>query len=272
MPPWPCRAVISRRATSTLLTNLLQQRYFGREDHRLGLYVLLASAYQHTGYADLSAQLMQRHPKSPLAEYLAQHFQWANSGNTNQDFIVHGPEDGFIQRLALARNLYVRWQTKRAVNNRSMMEIRSERERDLASLKKLRSPELAWSLLTLMQAADTDPKGLSDYIQAADGFADKPGLLLTARFQAAYWRSDNGETAEAIQELNALSKELFERGPLPPIDESLRTAFVNHNGLKAWSGYLEDLEAKLLKDDYRVAAMQLAIRAARSRQTRPPKA
>ncbi len=245
-----------------MLTNLLQQRFFGREDHRLGLYVLLASAYQYTGFADFSAQLRQRHPKSPLAEYLAQHFQWANTGNTNQDFIVHGPEDGFVQRLAMARNLYAQWQTKRAVNNRSMIEIRIERQRGLESLQKLQSPQLAWSLLLLMQATDTDPRGLSDYIQAADAFAGKPGLSMTARFQAAYWRSDNGETAEAIQELNALSKELFDRGQLPPIDESLRTAFVNHDGLKAWSRYLEDLEAKLLKDDQRFAAMQLTILAA----------
>ena len=243
------------------LANLAAQRYFAKEDHRIGLYVLVASTYQNVGSGNPVPQLIEKHPQSPLAEYLAQHFQWTNSGDINQEFVVSGPDAGFIQRLAAVRNLYVRWSTGRAVNNRSATEIQLERERDLAFLKQLESPELAWMLLTTMQKGDSDSQGFKYYIQTADEFAKKPRLSIAARYRAAQWRSENGETAEAVTQLEALSTELLDAGVLPPITEAIRNGFIHHNGMKAWASYLETLQGQFLKDDQRRAALLVGIRA-----------
>lgn len=245
------------------LANLLAQRYFGKEDHRIGFYVLLASGYQTTGYGNPAPQLAQKHPNSPLAEYLAQHFQWLASGDSNQVFVVSGDKDGFVQRLALARNVFARWSTGQAVNNRSATDIQLERSRDLDSLKLLQSPELAWMILLTMQKAEADSQALADYIKAADEFAKTSGLSYAARYRAAHWRSELGETAEAMKELEALSNELLDAGVLPPITELTRDGFIHHAGLKAWANYLESLQAQFLKDDQRHAGLVVAIRAAK---------
>ncbi len=244
------------------LTTLLQQRYFAKEDHRIGLYVLLAGLHQYTGLANPGGLLTQKHPHSPLAKYLAQQFQWANSGD-NKDFRIDGPETGFIQRLTMARNLYARWSTGLAVNDRSAAEVKLERKRGLDSIRNLQSPELRWLLLKIMQAKDTDPQGLADYVQIAEEFAKQPRLSLQARYQAAFWRSELGETAEAVRELEALSQELLAEGILPPITATVRTGFINHAGTKAWAAYLEDLQTKFLKAGNRRAALLVAMRAAR---------
>lgn len=251
-----------------LMNNLLNQKYYGKDDHRLGLYVLQASVHQQVGYGNQATQLTAKHPNSPLAAYLRQHFAWVNSGNTNQEFVVKGPESGLVQRLALARNLFVRWSTGQAVNNRSATEIRLERQRSLAELKKLQSPAFAWMLLRTMQKADKDSRGLMDYIRAAEELSQEPGLEIAARYQSAFWQSEYGDTAEAVKELETLTEELLQAGILPPISEQVQKVFVSHDGQKAWTRYVTNLQTQLLKDKGRYAALQVAIQAGQIKQNR----
>src|SRR5262249_20153233 len=123
----------------------------------LGFYTLLNAA----GYAIVNDNLPPidrqpwtidieaEHPQSALAIYLAQEQrELLNDQNVTKK--LPGPKDGFIQKHARFRNLWLTWQNQRPLGN-SGHDMPVAKSQVMDFLQETMSPAFAYAVLDTMQ-------------------------------------------------------------------------------------------------------------------------
>jgi Tfp pilus assembly protein PilF len=249
-------------AGNNSVVEVCQQCFFNRDQHPLGLYVLLAAAGHNLDGEHID--VLGQHLNEPLAQYLALHTspvlrkhasQWAVGSNTWGE--------GFLHRLALAHALLQRWQNGKALIG-TETQRQAERKRALDFVRQDRSA-FGWALLGLMQdraredeANKKDVRGLYKDLAGAWGlYAELPSLEYAARYEQArsLWKS--GQAAEARKAFRDLYEQTWKDGAMPAIDSDFRTALLS--GQDEWDGLLRQTAARLIEKKERGTVLALAL-------------
>lgn len=242
------------------IANVFQRCFAGRDQHQLGLYVLLAASGQNLDSDHLD--VLARHPNEPLAQYLALHSSPVLRKHASQWAVGSNPwGGGFLHRLALAHALLQRWKNGRALGGNEAQR-QAERERALNYVRANKGSSFAWALLGAMQdAAKAQPK-LADaipthraLIEAWRLFADVPGLSYAARYEEARSLFRCGQTAEARKRFRDLYEQTRKEDRLPPIDADFRAALLDGG---EWGELLRQTAARLIEHKQRPAVLILA--------------
>jgi tetratricopeptide (TPR) repeat protein len=243
------------------------RRFHSRGDKRLGFYTLLASTgfyldpkEEHQGdNKQLRIDILAEHPKEPLAKFLALYNHRIHDGKKAKLTPIGGPTEGFIKQLVVFRHVYGRWPARQARRGKEATAWEAA-ARDLALMRRIKSPLLRWELLDVVHGhyEGDDPRfqrALGDaYLQ----FKDHPELGYAARYEHA--RSlvnlDNKKARELFMELHAAA---LRDGIVPPIDSSFREAFsVAGAGNRGFADLMRKASAVLIAGKHRAAVFSLA--------------
>ncbi|MBV9124538.1 MAG: hypothetical protein JO112_14365 [Planctomycetes bacterium] len=238
------------------------QRFYNRGKNLLGFYTFLAACGVNVDAEQQFLNILNEHPREPLAEYLAFH--------SNPDFRRHahrgeisGPVDGFLQRLADFRVLYMYWQSGR-IQSAGAAERRAEQDRALEYVRRNASSLLGWALLCAVQDHTQDDHQFQTAIaETWKLFENAPGLEYLARYERARCLLKAGQEVEARQVFRDLYDRTFQAGYLPPIDGDFRTALQasGQDNPEEWDPLLRRTAAVLVKDGQRPAVIDLAWQA-----------
>jgi tetratricopeptide (TPR) repeat protein len=244
---------------------LVKQRLFGKEDHRPGLYVLLASRfpaamvggrYGQPGSYDYRPQANG----TPLQQFVRHYIEWCRKGDDGTEFVMPGPEDGFVQRLAAARNLFVRWKTGATTRDRTPAQIGVELERALNFVATCDSPEIAWAVLSVVQPQVTGAEFQPQIAEAGERFENSPQIGWFARHERirALFASNEGDEARRL--FTELLIKTLESGVVLDIDPSIRAAFRSTpDGVSRWDQLIEEAQSRLLDRDQLRTALLLSV-------------
>ncbi len=234
------------------MIEIARQRFIDRGDTRDGLYVLLShfpnALVQDATPADATpgsvatAELDLRPSVegSPLRQFLRQYITWLRDISPRQpgstgitDFQIDAPVDSFLQRLATARNLFVRWQTDAATKDRTKAQVQQEVQRTIEFIAKCRTLEMGWTLMSAMRPRLTTPELLTAYSAAATPFEQHPqiGLLVRReRMTALFAALEYDDGFKLFTEWLNIH---LRQGVVPPIGEELYRACVVTDGQTA---------------------------------------
>lgn len=210
-------------------------KHFHRKgDRRLGFYTLLnASPYAINNAAlppiDKDAwtiDIETEHPGNPLATFLAQEQRELMANDQSLVKKMLGPKDGFIQRLTSFRNLWLTWQTQRAIMNGGQ-EMPLEKAKVMEFLQETTSPTFAYAILDTMQrrcnVAPSDH--MMNIVEKRFGpISDTTGIAYVFRYEQARSLWQAGIGAEAGKRFRDLYADTLKLGVLPPIDSAFRDA------------------------------------------------
>jgi hypothetical protein len=243
--------------------NVFQGCFAGRDQHQLGLYVLLAAFGPNLDSEHLD--VLAHHSHEPLAQYLALHSSPVLRKHASQCAVGSNPwGEGFLQRLAMAHALLQRWQNGRAIGG-TEAQRQAERDRALAYVRASKGSAFAWALLGQMQDRAREDEASSrrkpaDSFRALAGawrlFADVPGLAYAACYEEARCLSKSGQPAEARQRFRELYERTLKEDRLPLFDGDFRAALLDSG---EWGELLRQTAAKLIARKHRPAVLTLAM-------------
>jgi ferric-dicitrate binding protein FerR (iron transport regulator)/tetratricopeptide (TPR) repeat protein len=243
------------------------RRFHTRGDRRLGFYTLLASSGIHLdpkvpcNWKNLEVRfdIQGEHPREPLAQFLAKHNHRLHDAKHNPVAPLGGPTDGFVQQLAAFRQVYGRWLLGKAPQDDGA-EARAQRERDLAVVRRCKSPLLRWELLDVIQryynGGDTRfRRALGDAYRLFKNDADL-GYAARYEYASSFVNTDKAQARKLFRELHA---EALKEGWLPPIDGSFYQAFhPATTGDSGWVELMRQTAATLVAGQRRAAVIALA--------------
>src|SRR5262249_8695310 len=151
------------------------QSFFNKGNRALGFYTLLAAAnFQVAHNLGLDQRLMA-HAKEPLAKYLSV-MSDPNRRLATPVGDPGGPKDGFVQQLSAFRDLYLLWNSGKALEGDAAKK-KAEQERAIDYIKQNSNTVYGWALLGLVStkvAGDAESqRALSKLYQV---FEKVPGL------------------------------------------------------------------------------------------------
>ncbi len=261
-----------QRISGTLATNpwqateIIMRRFFNRDDRRLGFYVLMiahgetwkATDQRSIDNVRVMCDPSTDHPMEPLAKYVAGYLRLRQGDGQGQFGPIGGPRDGLLQQLAEFRNLWKLFESDRA-DARDATQKKAHRERVLKFIRRCKSPELGWALLSALRAKAGDEDGQRIVAEAAKTLENVPGLAYVARYERARATGKGGDRPQAQQLFEKLYRDTLEAGFLPPIDSDFRRGLENgSDGDKKWAPVIRRALEKLLANDARLAAIRLA--------------
>lgn len=254
------------------LVALIEQRYAARNDHRIGLAVLLASVFPQS---PALTNETRHHPDSPLAKFLEQFASWVAPANLNGSMSVGDAASPFLKRLCSVYNHYCNWLTDRAVTReRSAGDI----ERDLDSLlqfvRDCRALDLATKFLSTAQERLKQHERMNAVFarqlnSAAAKIAEEraiPAFGRTARIEWLLIIGDEPSVAQARDLFRADLGDFTSLGMAPELTSTTRDAFVKHfktaNGQSCgpWSELVREAAEKLVEKDRPFGLIELARR------------
>jgi predicted Zn-dependent protease len=244
------------------IVNVFQRCFANRDQHQLGLYVLLAACGQNLDSEHLD--VLAHHPHEPLAQYLALHSSPVLRKHASQWAVGSNPwGEGYLQQLAMAHALLQRWQNGRALGG-TEAQRRAELERATAYVRANKGSAFARALLGLIQdRAREDEANKKDtrathraLAEAWTRFADAPGLDYAARYEQARSLYKSGQAAEARKRFRALYERTLKEDRLPRLDGDLRAALLDGG---EWSELLRQTAAKLIERKHRPIVLILAM-------------
>jgi tetratricopeptide (TPR) repeat protein len=245
---------------------IITEKYFESGDRRIGFYTLLISGghswdrqqKQQLGRVTVHMDPLEDHPQEPLAEYVATYLQMKRSGSPDNLKPVSGPPDGFVQRLAEFRDIWMRYNSGRA-NQGDEANRRRERERALRFVRESLSPEFGWAILSLIRNYGGDQEFYRAAGEAALAFENIPSLSYTARYEHARGLCRSGDWEQARKLFDKLWKDTIENGFLPRFDHEMRNAFHNsEKGSQKWQELVRGTATDLIDSGDRAAAIRLA--------------
>ncbi|HEY7308356.1 MAG TPA: VIT domain-containing protein [Gemmataceae bacterium] len=248
-------------AGNSEVVNVFQRCFANRDQHQLGLYVLLAACGQNLDSEHLD--VLARHPHEPLAQYLALHSSPVLRKHASQWAVGSNPwGEGYLQRLALAHALLQRWQSGRALGG-TAAQRRAELERATAYVSGNKGSAFAWALLGLIQdRAREDEANKKDtravhraLAESWSLFADVPGLAYAARYEQARSLYKSGQAAEARKQFRELYERTLKEDRLPLFDGDLRAALLEDS---EWGQLLRKTATKLIERKRRPVVLTLA--------------
>jgi ferric-dicitrate binding protein FerR (iron transport regulator) len=247
------------------------ERFHSQGDRRIGFYVLLSGSgiainpaqryqwHQSVGMFDVASE----HPDSPLALYLAFHHDLLHKGNQATELgDIGGAKDGFVQRLATFRDLYLHWQLGRP-SRMSADQQKVERRRSLDFAKNSWSPHFAWAMLDVMRGHGGDEEFRKAIAEGYRETGDAAGLFYAARYEHARGLLHLGNKhAEARKLFTELYTDTLKAGRLPLIDSDFRRAWEDkQEHVAEWSNLIRQTAVTLKKDQGHAAVLSLAWQA-----------
>ena len=188
------------------LVEIARKRFIDKGDTRDGIYVLLSRFPQAlvqaampetvTGNGESQStpgltppgspgfDLRPPVEGSPLKQFVRQYMNWLRDGDNSHEFRIDAPEGSFLQRMATARNLYVRWLTETATKDLTQAQVQQEVDRTLEFIASCRTLDLGWSLMSVMRPRLNTPEFLAAYSKAAERFEQHPQIGLLASLDA----------------------------------------------------------------------------------------
>ncbi len=223
----------------------IDAQFFSKNDRRDGLYVLLSRFpkrlvwEEDVAKSDGRKRQVDLRPSpegSPLRQFVRQYISWTlNADGSATEFAIEGSSDGFVQRLATARNLYQRWSSGAATNDRTTSQIRTELQRALKFVASCRTDAMGWTLLSVIHPKIEAAELNEMFARAAAEFEDNPQLARLVRQERVAALFKAGRHQKARQLYAQLLRAAIRQGTQPQIAADIRERFVSHGGQEAWS-------------------------------------
>ena len=227
------------------VANTIDAQFFGRNDRRDGLYVLLSRfpkllvrEHDVTGSDGRKRQVdLRPSPEgSPLRQFVRQYISWMlHADRSVTEFAIEGPSDGFVQRLAEARNQFHRCSSGAATKDRTTSQIKTELQRALKFVASCRTDAMGWTLLSVIHPRIEAAELNEMFADVAAGFEDNPqlaGLVRQERVKAMFKAGRHEKARGLYAELLRVAVRL---GSQPRIAVDIREQFVSHGGREEWS-------------------------------------
>jgi Tfp pilus assembly protein PilF len=236
--------------------DVFQSALHNRNEKQLGYYVLLATAGQDLGGQNLN--VVDDHPDSPLAQYLALHTSPVLRQNAAQWAVGSVQwQDPLLKHLATSHALFQRWQSKQ-MEKWNADRLQKERAQALAYVKDNKDSAFGWVMLSLLQDKAVEDKAFyAELAQHWPPFA-KSGLGYAARYEEARCLFKAGQNDQAREKFTALYQETLNGGALPAIDNDCRAALLTGKDAAAWGDLMQQTAKKLIADKHRPAVLALA--------------
>jgi ferric-dicitrate binding protein FerR (iron transport regulator)/tetratricopeptide (TPR) repeat protein len=242
---------------------LVHYCFHNQGDHRLGFYTILAACGVDLNDQPDFVEQLTKQPHHPLLRYLGLHSNGVYSFLQRRVPVNLGPTVGdrgsFFQRLALAHDIYLRWQ-KYPRNDRFRRAIRpGDVQQAVAFVRDNPSLPLAWALLSYVQSQESlDSKAYQSLADTWGMLAEK-SKSYTARYEQARCLNNAGRRDEARQLWLQLHHDTLKKGLLPPLDSDHRWALQGSGDRKdLWSEQMRQTVADLIARDRRAQAVLIA--------------
>ncbi len=255
------------------VVEVIRERFFEQGDTRDGLYVLLSRFPQLLASGDSTAverrdqspvgregsdvdgqtrevSLLPSPEGSPLRQFVRQWIRWQQDNSDSSEFAIEGPEGGFVQRLATARNLYLRWKSGQAIQDRTDAQVKVELDRMLNFVGGCRTDVMGWTLLSVVEKNLAHDKFGADFAAAAERFENNPLLGWLARQERCRTRFRAGKATQARRLYSELLLQTAQAGRLPRIEPEMRQLFIGEDGQQAWLKLMTELGESLLPTTY----------------------
>jgi len=257
-------------ANGNELAALIEQRFFARNDLRIGLLVLLGATQPNHG---LVGQARSRHPDSPLARFLEQVAAYSLNGNENA-FEADPSAGRFLSRLRETLRLQIRWTRDLAVANPSQAEFETELEAALKIIQDLQSEPLAANLLMQIEQSLRRKDRLATAIFRQLSFTagtvavhlQRPEFL---RLQRIDWALRSEDAAQTTVAQTLFAEHLAERPgreSMPELTSEVRAAFGQNaqtpegESCVAWARIVLDSARGWLAEGHRAGLIDWAQR------------
>jgi autotransporter-associated beta strand protein len=246
-----------------LASNLVGQRFFRNDDHRVGFYVLLLAVNAGNAQWDRHTEIAMQDGKgsvrfepshngqlTPLAQYIAQELDLSR-GVPGAGAIIGTPDDGFIWSLSAAQYyLDPTHADSPAARQAGVREF----------VVKCKSPALAWPVFAAAVAADRGGANAKAWVAAAGRFDHTP-LEYCARYECAR-AAMGGNPAQAREMFTALFQDTVKQGVLPAIDANFYSALgdtVANGAGTYFAKLMRETAAMLVEKQARPAVVALAV-------------
>ena len=236
----------------------IHEQFFEKNDHRDGLYVLLSKfPNQLTWEEDVEgSEGRQRHvdlrpsPEgSTLRQFVRQYISLQLAADKHSTgFSVDGPRDEFVQRFATAYNLYHRWTSGSATQDRTAAQIKTELQIALEFVASCQTDTMGWTLLSVIQQRIEAAELNEMFAEAAAKFESNPHLGSLVREQRVRALFDAGKRERAQQLFTELLQLAVRRGSAPRIAGDIRKQFIDGgDGRELWSDLVRECGSALVK-------------------------
>jgi tetratricopeptide (TPR) repeat protein len=192
------------------------------KDRRLGLVTLLSAGDVHN--IPLTGLDAMADP-SALGQYLSQSQRLIPNDSQEPFKLLPGPKDGFLQRLARYRNLWLAWHNQTVSRDAAGLPL--EKAKVLEFLQDTPSPLFTYAILDTMQRrAGTAPteQMLNIAVHRIGPISDPGGLGYVFRYEHARSLYQAGNGVEAGKAFRKLHADTLAFDVLPPIDAGFREA------------------------------------------------
>jgi ferric-dicitrate binding protein FerR (iron transport regulator) len=198
---------------------------------------------------------------NPLAIFLAQGQREIHSNNQRFLKSLPGPKDGFIQKLARFRNLWLTWHKQLPIalgeGEGSIYQAKV-----VEFLQETTSPTFVYAVLDAMQRRSNTPASEQMLSLAERRFtpiSDPLGLGYVFRYEHARSLLQAGRVAESAKRFRELHADALQHGTLPPIDQAFRDALqAPASGGPKFADFTRKTLDTLLSKKRLVNAFQLA--------------
>jgi tetratricopeptide (TPR) repeat protein len=253
----------------TRVARTINAQFFERGDRRDALYVLLSRFPAHLKWEEdvdgtdgrkRQVDLRPSPEGSPVRQFVRQYISWMlNSDGSATEFAIEGSSDGFVQRMAIARNLYQRWSSGAATNDRTNSQIKTELQRTLDFVASCRTDAMGWTLLSVIHPKIEAAELNEIFADVAVRFEDNPQLAWLVRQERVKALFKAGRHKKARRLYTGLLRAAVRQGAQPRIAADIREQFVSHGGQKAWSELVEAcgtafMQAKLFRTAFLFSA------------------
>ncbi|MBS0205862.1 MAG: FecR domain-containing protein [Planctomycetes bacterium] len=251
------------------LLSLIQSRYTGRSDHRLGFAVLMTSIQPQNV---LVTQATTQHPDAALAKYLEQFVAIA----LGHDTAFHSLGDNaspFLRRISSVYNQYRQWLgDPQVLKAKSPAELERQLAGTLAVARECRTSRVADRLLTTvysqLKSAELMNPGTARQLNAtATDIAtahNQPDFLRANRIE---WLLQMGDAAAVTQAKELFRSQLADANTVhlaPHLNGGTRAAFVKQfqtaegQSCGPWADLVRDAARQLAGDNVQLRRVQLA--------------
>ena len=154
---------------------------------------------------------------------------WQPGSGGVSEFRIDAPEDSFLQRIATARNLYVRWLTDAATKDLTQTQVQQEVDQTLEFIGTCRTLDMGWALVNTMRPRLKTPEHLEAFAKAAERFEQHPqvGLLVRRERMTTLLAAGRHDEAMALFK-EGLSVQL-QQGSVPPIGKGFYDSLTADN-------------------------------------------
>ncbi|MBW3540110.1 MAG: FecR domain-containing protein [Planctomycetes bacterium] len=256
---------------------VVRGRFFDRGDRRVGLYTLLASLAPDLWPREEFEEGAREHPQSAVLQYFAQTLPNPSEPPTGEaERAADGepplpPGDGLVQRMVALRALAIQWRTDEVLPTAD--DPHATIAQALDRIAEVRSPQLAWALLSLV-ADRVDAFGWkrdrprqAAFVALADAFRrfeNVPAFSWTARYARAERLASAGRLEDSRKLLRELYALTLAAGLLPPADETITAAIRESSTTRRqWRRLMRNSHDAALAAGSRTSALRLAVECAR---------